>query len=123
MLAAIVVAGCGGGSDNPASSSCQTQAGPIPVSRFAYSDSTFLTGTNVDLSPTIELVPGGSLANATLRFELVSGPLPSGLTLDPATGRISGKVAGPPGGFPFTVRLSADCFGGSVTTSAFFTVT
>jgi hypothetical protein len=117
VLAAIGLTGCGGGgNDNPGSSVCHTQEG-IPITRFAYPDDSFLTGANVDISPTIEPAPGSSLANASLRFELLAGPLPNGLALDPGTGRISGKVAGPPGGYPFTVRLSADC-----TTSAFFTV-
>jgi hypothetical protein len=122
MLATIALTGCGGGGGDSTPASCQTQA-PLPVSKFSYPDSTFITGSTVDILPTLEVPPDRSLANVPLRFELAAGGLPTGLALDPGSGRISGKVAGPVGGFPFTARLSADCFSGSLTTSAFFTVT
>jgi Putative Ig domain len=120
VLTAIALNGCGGG-DNVSPASCQSPQ-PLPVRKFSYPNDSVLIGQNVSLVPTIEVTTGDNFGNAILRYDLVAGPLPSGLSLDPTTGRISGRAGQPPGAFPFTVRVSADCFTDPVTTSAFISV-
>src|SRR3569832_645687 len=120
LLAALVLTGCGGGGSTPAS--CFSQAA-LPVVSFAYPGSLpILAGIFVDLSPTIQTTPGGSVAGVPLQFKLAAGGLPIGLTFDPNTGRIAGTAQGPPGNFPFTVRLTAACYVGEVTDSEILTI-
>jgi hypothetical protein len=121
ILTALALSGCGGGGGSTPVS-CQAQA-DLPVSSFSYDVGTpILAGSTVDILPSLAVIPGRSLANVPLHFELISGSLPTGLSLEQSTGRISGKAQGPTITFPFTVRLSADCFTGTLTSSGLFTV-
>ncbi|HYD60900.1 MAG TPA: Ig domain-containing protein [Noviherbaspirillum sp.] len=114
-LAAIALPGCGG-SDDATPLACQTSP-PLPVEKISYPSDSVPIGANVNVAPTIVTASDG-LAGAILRFDLVGGMLPGGLSLNPTTGRISGRVDGSAGSFSYTIRVSADCFTGSVTTSA-----
>ncbi|RJF91864.1 Ig domain-containing protein [Noviherbaspirillum saxi] len=120
VLAAIALPSCGG-SDDAAPAACQTHP-PLPVVKVSYPNDSAPVGANVNVAPSIDVTAGDGLDGAILRFDLIGGTLPSGLSLNPTTGRISGRVAGFPGSFSYTVRVSADCFTGSVTTSAVFFV-
>ena len=120
VLAMVTLEGCGG-SDNSAPAACQTHP-PLPVEKVFYPNDLAPVGTNINLVPTIDVTAGNGLDNAILRFDLVGGTLPNGLSLNPSTGRISGIVGESRGSFSYTVRVSAECFTGSVTTSAVFFV-
>jgi hypothetical protein len=120
VLAVVTLVGCGGSND-AAPAACQTHP-PLPVVKVFYPNDSAPIGANVNVVPTIDVTAGDGVDNAILRFDLVGGTLPSGLSLNPSTGRISGMVSGVPGSFSYTVRVSADCFTGSVTTSAVFFV-
>jgi hypothetical protein len=120
VMAVFTLAGCGGSND-PAPVACQTHP-PLPVAKIFYPNRSAPVGAHVNVDPTIEVTPSNGEDNAILRFDLVGGMLPSGLSLNPSNGRISGVVAESRGSFSYTVRASADCFTGSVTTSAVFFV-
>lgn len=120
VMAVFTLAGCGGSND-AAPVACQTHP-PLPVAKIFYPNRSAPVGAHVSVDPTIEVTADNGLGNAILRFDLVGGMLPSGLSLNPRNGRISGTVGGFQGGFSYTVRTSADCFTGSVTTSAVFFV-
>lgn len=120
MLATIVLLGCGG-SGEVVPAACQTTP-PLPVVKISYPNESAPIGANVNVVPSIDLTTGDGVNAAILRFDLIDGSLPSGLSLNPTTGQISGKVAGVSGSFSYTVRMSADCFTGTVTTSAVFLV-
>jgi hypothetical protein len=116
VIAASVLPGCGGSGDaTPVA--CRTHP-PLPIVKVSYPNDSAPIGANVNVVPSIDVTAGDGLDGAILRFDLIGGTLPSGLSLDPTTGRISGRVAGSPGSFSYTVRVSADCFTGVVTTSA-----
>lgn len=116
VLATAVLPGCGG-SDDAAPAACRTQA-PLPVAKISYPNTSTEIAADVNLVPSIDVTAGDGLDNAILRFDLIGGTLPGGLSLNPATGRISGRVGGTAGSFSYTVRVSAECFTGSTTTSA-----
>jgi len=120
VLAVVTLEGCGGSND-AAPAACQTHP-PLPVEKVFYPNDLAPVGTHVNIVPTIDVTAGDGLNNAILRYDLVGGSLPSGLSLNPSTGRISGIVGGSSGSFSYTVRVSADCFIGSVTTGAVFFV-
>jgi hypothetical protein len=120
VLAVVTLPGCGGSND-AAPAACKTHP-PLPVVKVFYPNDSAPVGAKVDVVPTVEVAADDGLDGAILRFDLVGGTLPSGLSLNPSTGRISGIVDGVPGSFSYTVRVSADCFTGSVTTSAVFFV-
>jgi hypothetical protein len=118
VMAVATLVGCGGSND-AAPLACQTHP-PLPVAKIFYPNRSAPVGAFVNVDPTIEITAGDGLDNAILRFDLVGGMLPSGLSLNSSNGRISGMVDGSQGSFSYTVRASADCFTGSVTTSAVF---
>ena len=120
VMAVVTLAGCGG-SDNAAPAACQTHP-PLPVAKVFYPNNAVPIGAHVNVVPTIDVTAVNGLDNAILRFDLIGGALPNGLSLNPSTGQISGIVGGFPGSFSYTVRVSADCFTGSVTTGAVFFV-
>ena len=120
VLAVVTLSDCGG-SDNAAPAACQTHP-PLPVEKVFYPNNSAPVGTHVNVVPTIDVAAGNGPDNAILRFDLIGGALPSGLSLNPGTGRISGVVGGSTGSFSYTVRVSADCFNGWVTTNAVFFV-
>lgn len=120
VLAVVTLVGCGG-SDSAAPAACQTHP-PLPVEKIFYPNDSAPIGSHVNVDPSIDVTAGNGLNNAILRFDLVGGTLPSGLSLNPSTGRISGIIGGSSGSFSYTVRVSAECFIGSVTTSAAFFV-
>ncbi|WP_420476518.1 Ig domain-containing protein [Noviherbaspirillum sp. ST9] len=120
VMAVFTLAGCGGSND-ATTLACQTHP-PFPVVKIFYPNRSAPVGALVSVDPTIEVTASNGLDNSILRFDLVGGMLPSGLSLNPSSGRISGIVAGFQGSFSYTVRASADCFTGSVTTSAVFFV-
>jgi len=120
VVLVLALTGCGGGTSS--SASCLSQPA-LPVSGFTYPGSPpILTGTSVDLLPTVQTTPGGSLAGVPLQYKLASGGLPVGLSLDANSGRIAGTAQGPIGNFPFTIRLSAECYAGEVTDSEILTI-
>ena len=116
VLAVVTLVGCGG-SDNATPPACQAHP-PLPVAKVFYPNNSAPVGAHVNIVPTIDVTAVNGLDNAILRFDLVGGTLPGGLSLNPGTGRISGTVGGSPGSFSYTVRVSAECFTGWVTTSA-----
>lgn len=119
MVGSITLAACGGGSS---SDSCTSQ-GTLPVSSFSYPGAApFLIGGTVDLAPAIQTTSGAGVANLPLRFELASGSLPIGLTLNAGNGRITGAVQGPIGNYPLVIRLTAACYAGEATRGENFTV-
>jgi len=120
VMAVATLAGCGGSNDT-APLACRTHP-PLPVAKIFYPNRSAPVGAHVTVDPTIEVTPNNGQDNEILRFDLVGGMLPSGLSLNPSNGRISGIVDGFRGSFSYTVRASADCFTGSVTTSAVFFV-
>lgn len=120
VLAVVALVGCGGSND-AAPTACQTHP-PLPVEKIFYPNESAPIGSHVNVDPSIDVTAGNGLNSAILRFDLVGGTLPSGLSLNPGTGRISGIVGGSSGSFSYTVRVSAECFIGSVTTSAVFFV-
>jgi len=119
-LAVLTLAGCGGGED-AAPAACETRP-PLPVQKIFYPNDLAPVGAHINIVPTIDVTSGNGLDNAILRFDLVGGALPGGLSLNPSTGRISGVVGESRGSFSYTVRMSAECFTGSVTTGAVFFV-
>ena len=120
VLAAATLAGCGGGGD-AAPVACETHP-PLPVEKVFYPNRSAPVGAPVNVVPTIDVAAGNGLDNAILRFDLIGGSLPGGLSLNPVTGQISGIVGRSSGSFSYTVRVTAECFTGSVTTNAVFFV-
>jgi hypothetical protein len=51
--------------------------------------------------------PAVSCEDCTLTYEVTAGSLPAGLTLNPATGVISGEPTGAAGSYPFTLSVTA----------------
>ncbi|HZW20204.1 Ig domain-containing protein [Noviherbaspirillum sp.] len=120
VLAAIILAGCGGSGD-AAPAACETHP-PLPVEKVFYPNRSAPVGAPVSVFPMIDVTSGNGLDNAILRFDLIGGSLPGGLSLNPSTGQISGIVGRSPGSFSYTVRVTAECFTGAVTTNAVFFV-
>ncbi|HSV51120.1 MAG TPA: putative Ig domain-containing protein [Burkholderiaceae bacterium] len=111
-----VVAGlvaCGGGGGGGTGVACTD--GNIYAS-FAYTGLNGVVGTSITATPQITGIP--AVCTSGLGFELASGALPEGLSLNADTGVISG-VARSSGLFTFTVRLTLDHFSGYLSGSIY----
>jgi hypothetical protein len=118
MLCALTVLSACGGSTRSASS-CPSRI-DLLIASYVFNNVALNLNTPASIFPTI--TASGSTLTFTFHHALTAGALPTGLTLDPNTGAITGTPTGPTGTYPYSVTLSADCVPGTVTSNASITV-
>ncbi len=107
-----LLSGCGGGGGG-ASSSCSN--GQNVYTHITLDPAVFFSpkvGDVVTLDPQTAGIPASCLASR--QFSLFYGSLPTGLSLDASTGRISGTLSAA-GSWTFVLRVELAGFAGSVT--------
>ena len=103
----LLACGGGGGGGSVGDSACADD--DIRAS-FYYPDGLMgHAGVRLSTEPTIRGVPGG--CKGAMRFELASGSLPPGISLDGRSGKVTGTPA-TSGQFFFDVRMSVQNFSG-----------
>lgn len=80
-----------------------------PLIVLTYPDTNAYTGSNLSVQPTVKGVTDPAV------YSIVTGPLPPTLTLDPATGIISGVPTDRPGSYPIVIEVT-DLYGSQRTT-------
>jgi hypothetical protein len=71
-----------------------------PTINLTYPAATGTVGKELTVDPTVTGLSGTAL------YTRVSGPLPQGLSLNPATGAITGVPSGPPGSYPVVIQVT-----------------
>jgi hypothetical protein len=71
-----------------------------PTITLTYPVATGTVGKDLTVTPTVTGVSGTAL------YALVAGPLPQGLSLNPATGVITGVPSGPPGSYQAVIQVT-----------------
>ena len=71
-----------------------------PAIALTYPAATGTVGKDLTVIPTVAGLSGTAL------YTLVSGPLPQGLSLNPATGAITGVPSGPAGSYPVVIQVT-----------------
>ncbi len=71
-----------------------------PTITLTYPEVTASVGDSLSVSPTVTGLTG------TAVYSIVSGSLPQGLSLNPATGVITGVLTDPPGSYPLVIEVT-----------------